>query len=654
MTRRLAWIGPAFGLGLVACAFAPQPLFPVILLLAAALLLLCVPPLRGTKALVCLSAYLCGCLLWTGYQAAFVRPLLAYDGQTLSFSGEILRLDRYSDDMARYILVGELDGRRAKIVCFGADAPCEVGDTLSFTAAYAVPQNTYLFSASDYYAAQGIYLEARPTDFSVTRNDGFSLRRTVISFREERLSVLRTKMTENEAGLLCAMLCGDDAGLETAAQTALYRTGVGHVTAVSGLHLSLICGAAVWLMRRARVGKYTEFGVIFACIILVALFADETYSVLRAGVMQLMVYGARLCGRRTDALNSLCAAFLLLLILSPQAILSASFLLSFSATFAVSVLAPYLTRGMRAAPLKLLAQMTCVTVAVLPVSVLFFDEASTVAPLANLLLIPLCMGILILGILYVITGLPLFLLFAQPICSAVLAIADFCARLPFSHLPIGSRGFDVILPFLAVCVGAVYVLTKNRRAVCAAFVSAALLVCSFAYLFPLLRSDEIRLAVLGETDRCTIVLIADRRASVFDCTGGRKSADYVQKYLADNGIDTVETIGLFDHPISTIPVYDDALCYLSVGQVCVPSGSALTDGLSIRGRKPYFADACTVSGERFCLHCSMDGAVLTAYDTVWSVEYHDGWQICADGTAWKSENTELILRPDGSFTVRPL
>lgn len=656
MTRRLAWIAPLFGLGLMVCAYAPQPLFAVIAAaFVMAVLPLCMRRLHPQRLLVCMTAYLCGCLLWVGYDTLYAEPLRRLDGQTQPFSGEIMQLDRYADDTARYVLRGTLRGRTARVVCYGADASCAVGDTLTMTASFSLPQDSFVFSASDYYGAQGILLTAEADAFTVIPDDGFSLRRSVTEFRDARIADLRRIMPEDEAGLLCAMLCGDSSGLSSASRTALYRTGIGHVTAVSGLHLSLLCSAAVMLLRRLRAGKYTECGAVLVLTVLFALFADETYSVLRAGIMLVLVYGARAVNRKTDALSSLGAAFLLLTMTAPYAVRSASFLLSFASTFAISVAAPYFTAEVRFAPLRAFLSLACVSVAVLPVSVLYFNEASTVAPFSNLVLIPLCMLILLLGLLFALTGIPLLASAAVPLCTAVQQIADFCARLPFSHLPTGYGIYRVLFPLAAVIIVLIYARTKNRRAVQLSLIVSLMAFSLCAVWIPIARRGEIRVALLGEQSHCTVVVMQGETAAVADLSGGRKSADYVQKYLADSGISQIGTLCLFEQPSAVIPIYDETLCYQTVGQLCVPQDTPLTDGLSVCGAQPQPADECRVEQADLSLLCNKGSVTLTAYGTQWQLlEKEQGWILCGTGGAEVGQNCELILSADGSSCIRPL
>ena len=133
------------------------------------------------------------------------------------------------------------------------------------------------------------------------------------------------ELPEQEAGLLCAMLLGDKSGLDDETKTSLYRLGIGHVTAVSGLHLTLLCTLVSWLLGRLRLGKRAAFFVQTAVMTGFVLCTGISHSACRAAVMLLVVYSGDVFHRQSDPLNALCIAALALTGTRPYLIGSAPF-----------------------------------------------------------------------------------------------------------------------------------------------------------------------------------------------------------------------------------------------------------------------------------------------------------------------------------------
>lgn len=121
---------------------------------------------------------------------------------------------------------------------------------------------------------------------------------------------------------------------------AFVRSGTIHVLAVSGTHVGIIYVAVLWgllFLGKARRGR-----IIRGVVALVALWAYAgltgfTPSVLRATVMFTLFTVAEMVRWRTDSLNSLAAAGVLLLLWDPDMLVQLGFQLSFLAVLGIAV-----------------------------------------------------------------------------------------------------------------------------------------------------------------------------------------------------------------------------------------------------------------------------------------------------------------------------
>ena len=156
------------------------------------------------------------------------------------------------------------------------------------------------------------------------------VRRLVDDLRS--LAVDRTlELAGDQGSLLSAMLYGYREDLDRDLRDAFRRVGIGHVLAISGLHVGLLTGLLWWLggwlslSRRARSG---------GCLVLSFLYlglAGGQVAAARATVMLGIHFLGGIAGRRSDMLNSLGAAALLLVFINPSAPFDVSFQLSFTA-----------------------------------------------------------------------------------------------------------------------------------------------------------------------------------------------------------------------------------------------------------------------------------------------------------------------------------
>ncbi|MCC8167545.1 MAG: ComEC/Rec2 family competence protein, partial [Planctomycetes bacterium] len=146
-------------------------------------------------------------------------------------------------------------------------------------------------------------------------------------------------------GLLAAMLYGyrDDIGREV--RDAFRRVGIGHVLAISGLHVGLVVGLLWWLGGwMAWPSRWRAIVCLVLALFYLGLTGGQVAAV-RATTMAAIHLAGIAMGRRSDMLNSLGAAALFLCLANPTAPLDVSFQLSFAAVLFIYVSFPIAFRN---------------------------------------------------------------------------------------------------------------------------------------------------------------------------------------------------------------------------------------------------------------------------------------------------------------------
>ena len=213
-------------------------------------------------------------------------------------------------------------------------------------------------------------------------------------------------------GVLSAMFTGDKTRLEEEVKESYKTSGIGHLLAISGLHISMI-GMSIYVMLR-KCGKSIGFsgGLAMMFLFLFSLFSGEQVSCIRAGTMLCFIIGAKYFGRKYDLLTALSFSALVILIKNPLYLSDASFLLSFSAGAAaglagfVSRKAELVGKGkirqkmIRAIMFSFMLQML-----ILPVQLDLFYTYNVYSPLINVLLVPLMPVLLVFSLASLIASL---------------------------------------------------------------------------------------------------------------------------------------------------------------------------------------------------------------------------------------------------------
>ncbi|NEV63115.1 DNA internalization-related competence protein ComEC/Rec2 [Thiorhodococcus minor] len=201
-----------------------------------------------------------------------------------------------------------------------------------------------------------------------------------------------------QLGLVQALTLGERSGVDRATWDVLTRTGTNHLMAISGLHVGLIAAAVFFLVRLGWALSGRAVSLLAApraaaiaaglAALVYAGLAGFAISTQRALIMLAVVLGAVLWRRTLRPYHALTLALVGVLIWDPQAVLSFGFWLSFGAVglllFSLGQRLPSRdpwTRWGRA--------QWAIGIGLMPLLFHFFAKASVIAPLVNLVAVPL-------------------------------------------------------------------------------------------------------------------------------------------------------------------------------------------------------------------------------------------------------------------------
>ncbi len=233
---------------------------------------------------------------------------------------------------------------------------------------------------------------------------GLNRQSTICLFglRQKLADTLDRVLADNPyKGLFKALAIGSRADISPQQWQLLMRTGTNHLIAISGLHIGLLAalnGAMVFFIWR-RIAYLNFRFPAFMVASVSALLAAVVYAALagfaiptqRALLMLQVVFAAVILRRTFYPSYALLTALLLILLVDPLSSLSSGFWLSFSAVAVIVMAASSrLTSAQgRAAKITALVRIQMVVfLGLLPLTVIFFNQFSLVAPAANLVAVP--------------------------------------------------------------------------------------------------------------------------------------------------------------------------------------------------------------------------------------------------------------------------
>ena len=288
---------------------------------------------------------------------------------------------------------------------------------------------------------------------------------TIIAEVRSKFSDLINAAGTGEAnGLIKALIIGDRNSVPQDLRDAFNRAGIGHLLAISGLHIGIVATAAFLFFSRMLSHikvllwhAWTKKGAVLLSTVPVLIYgfiSGMSPSTQRAVIMVMVFLTAFLFEREHDPMNTLALAAMLILVVHPPSLFSISFQLSFTAVLAIiyglsKIESPWESPGIRGKRPKISKVATTLfyfflasffaIFGTLPLVMYYFNQISLVGLLANFIMVPM------IGLVAVPLGLLAVFLYPVTVfgasvcleaCSVVLnwalIIINFFAELPFS------------------------------------------------------------------------------------------------------------------------------------------------------------------------------------------------------------------------------
>jgi len=213
----------------------------------------------------------------------------------------------------------------------------------------------------------------------------------------------KSGVSSRTLALCSALVVGRKDGLKRETRQAYNRAGAGHLLALSGMHLGIIYGLMYLVfIRLVRFSKWRWHALPLVLLALwgYTLVAGMPVSLVRAALMLSLMTAFSLMEYDTDPLHPLALAAIIVLLISPRALLSVSFQLSFTAVFFILALWRPLSDKFQGAnwAVRLLMVSCIASFGTMPLVAYYFHQVSLVGPLFSLILIPLTTVIIYLTI----------------------------------------------------------------------------------------------------------------------------------------------------------------------------------------------------------------------------------------------------------------
>ena len=298
-----------------------------------------------------------------------------------------------------------------------------IGEVVQFSGAfksYGSSKNPGGFDASFYYYSEGIF--GKITDASLKARNGEKnhLQEEMFIIRQKFADSLTDCVKERYSGILKAMLLGMKSEMNTDVKTLFYATGIGHILAISGLHISTIGRGIYGILKRVGIPVKVCGGISILIMILYGQMTGMSHSAYRAVIMFSLALTAEMLKKTYDSLIALSISAMVILLENPLYLYQSGFLLSFCAVLGTAILAPTFRRLFLAVNRRFLYSSKkayikekiissliipfSIQLFTIPVQMYFFYEISVYSLVINMLVLPFMAVVLVSGLLGMCVG----------------------------------------------------------------------------------------------------------------------------------------------------------------------------------------------------------------------------------------------------------
>lgn len=491
-----------------------------------------------------------------GYDSLYLQPARELDGCVEEMT---IRISDYSDtsdygtSTTGWIT---LDGKPYQILVYGeSEEVFEPGQFLrgSFRFTFTAHGGS---KAPSYRRSEGIFLTASPRgkyEIEGALPEWYDMPAVFRNTLTQRIGQL---FPRDAAAFAKALLLGEREDISYEMSTTFKVSGISHIVAVSGLHVSILFGLVYLLTVRKR---SLTFLLGLPVLFLFAAVTGFTPSVTRACIMQGLMLLAMLAEREYDPPTALGFAVLVMLIVNPMVVVSISFQLSVGCMIGIFLFSgkirqrivektkPTKEKNLRNKLKHWFATSVAISlgasVVTTPLVAYHFGTISLISVVTNLLVV-WAIAYVFYGIMIACTvsiaGLWLGKLVALPVSLLirfVLGISAALAKLPFAAVYTQSV-YVIAWLFFVYAMLLVFLLIKKKQVLvfvclCTISLCAAL---TASWLEPL--TDECRVTVLDVGQGQCVLLQGNGKTFMVDCGGSWDSsaADIAAETLYSQGV----------------------------------------------------------------------------------------------------------------------
>lgn len=453
----------------------------------------------------------------------------------------------------------------------------EYGDKIIFNAIYNEPEtsrNYKGFNYKEYLKTIKVYgTVSLESEIKVIKKNNINVISHIIyNIRQKIKSNINDLLPKETSNLCLGILLGDTENIDDDLKEEFKSSSLYHILAVSGTHISYLILGVAFFLEKSKINKRTSKIITIFILIFFMILTGLTPSVVRAGIMGIILIGASLFYRKLDIATSISLSLLLSLINNPFSINNNGLLLSYGGTIGIVLFEKKIEEILRVNKegiiknikihkiITLIKQMLAVTISaqivILPVMMIKFNTISLSFFISNILAGFLIGIIVICGyILIIISFISKFLAsFGFTIFNLILKlfifIVEICSKLPLSQIYITTPNIILVLIYYLIILGIrfyiikIEVLKKNYKKIIVILL-IIIIVSKLILIIP--NNLKIYFIDVGQGDS-TLIITPTNKKILIDSGGSASQESFdvgentLVPYLLNRGVNKLDYI----------------------------------------------------------------------------------------------------------------
>ena len=264
------------------------------------------------------------------------------------------------------------------------------------------------FDSRKYYLSLGFYGKIEAGTIEIINSDYSGIRQGLYELRMEIIERLEKLCSDNKGifciinnknGIIGAIILGDKTDLDSGIKELYSVSGIAHILAISGLHISFI-GMAIYRLLRRRFRFLFSAAVSIPVVLSFGIMSGFGISTMRAIIMFILKIIGEVLGRKYDAITAISLAGLVLLVQNPFVVCNSGFQMSFGAIIAIVLILPIVEEILNTDNkiIKVLSANFTISLVMNPILAWNYYELPTFSFLLNIVVVPLMSVVIVSSI----------------------------------------------------------------------------------------------------------------------------------------------------------------------------------------------------------------------------------------------------------------